>query len=379
MPARYQSAIIVPMRAHPVLVVNSGSSSVKFALFTLDEHCRELRRGSVEPSSPDATLDGILMLAAPELERHSLAAIGHRIVHGGATHHAPAILTDALIEELRQLVPLAPNHLPASIGLIDACRSRLPSTTQVACFDTAFHADLPPRARRLPIPRAFDEQGVRRYGFHGIAFTYLLQELRRIAPDRCGGRLILAHLGNGSSLCAVRDGRSIDTTMGFTPIGGVVMSSRAGDIDPGVVTHLMRAGAGDADRIERILSHESGLLGISGCSRDLRELLAREDTDPDSHLAVTIFCYEIRKRIGAFAAALGGVDLLAFSGGIGEHAADVRGRICDELDFLGVQLDPARNAAHAPVISTDDARVVVHVIAANEEIVIARAASTLLQ
>jgi acetate kinase len=366
------------MRTPSVLVINSGSSSVKFALFTLDPQCAVLGRGSVDPSSPDAAVEHVLASMAAELEQHPLGAIGHRIVHGGSAHHDPAVVTTALVADLGRLVPLAPNHLPGALALIAAAGRARPAIPQVACFDTAFYAPLPLQAQRLPIPGTYHEQGVRRYGFHGIAFTFLMQELRRLSPEHVEGRVVLAHLGNGSSLTAVRGGQPIDTTMGFTPIGGVVMSTRTGDMDPGAITHLLRATGCDADGLERMLSHECGLLGISGRTGDVRELLAREANDGDCHLAVTIYCYEIRKRIGAFAAALGGLDLLVFSGGIGEHAGSIRGRICDGLDFLGVRLDPERNTANAPVISAGHSRAAVRVVAANEEVVIAQAAYTLL-
>jgi len=234
-------------------------------------------------------------------------------------------------------------------------------------------------ARRLPIPQAFDAQGVRRYGFHGLSYTFLLHELRRRAgPLQAGGRVVLLHLGNGSSLAAVRDGRCLDTSMGFTPIGGVVMSTRSGDLDPGVVTYIARATGFDADRVENELSHHSGLEGVSGGVGDMRELLAREVSDDACRLAVSIYCYEITKRIGAYAAVLGGLDAIVFSGGIGEHTPSVRARICGGLDFLGIDIDEPLNNDNAPVISTSTARVAVHVIPTDEEMVIAQAAYPLL-
>jgi acetate kinase len=361
-----------------VLVINSGSSSVKYALFRFEAAPALLRRGSIERHHHGSAGAQVLEAVASATGEAPLAAIGHRIVHGGPLHHRPAVVTDALVADLERLVPLAPNHLPDSLALLEQCRRLRPSLPQVVCFDTAFYSGLPPHARRLPIPKRFDDRGVRRYGFHGLAFTFLQEELERIAPDDAHGRVILAHLGNGSSLTALRQGRPIDTTMGFTPIGGVVMSTRAGDLDPGVITHLMRETGAGADELERMLSRESGLAGISQRSGDLRELLGREADDPDSHLAVTIFCYEIRKRIGAFAAALEGLDVLVFSGGIGEHAASVRDRVCAGLAFLGVALDPARNAGNAAIISADEAPVRVRVIAANEELIIAGDAYRLL-
>jgi acetate kinase len=366
------------MRTPSVLAINSGSSSVKFALFQLTPAPALVRRGTIDLTGSPFSLDRLLASLSADTEDYPLGAIGHRIVHGGSSYTEPALLTDTLLADLERLVPLAPNHLPASLALLSACRRARPDVPQIVCFDTAFHAALPPESRRLPIPKAFDDQGVRRYGFHGLAFTFLMQELRRLSPERARGRVVLAHLGNGSSLAAVRGGRPIDTTMGFTPLGGVVMGTRTGDLDPGVVVHLWRTAGLDADGLEHLISHQSGLAGISGRTGDVRELLALEADDANCHLAVTIFCYEVRKRIGSFAAALGGLDVLVFSGGIGEHASSIRSRICDGLEFAGVRIDPALNAGNAGVISTLDSRVMVRVIAANEEVVIAEAAHTLL-
>jgi acetate kinase len=366
------------MRTSSVLVLNSGSSSIKFALFRLTRSPVLIRRGTIDPEGSPFSLDRHLGSLAADVDDHPLAAVAHRVVHGGSTHVAPALLTDALIADLERLVPLAPNHLPPSLALIAACRRERPDVPQIACFDTAFHAALPPESQRLPIPKPFHDQGVRRYGFHGLAFTFLMQELRRVSPERARGRIVLAHLGNGSSLAAVHDGRPVDTTMGFTPLGGVVMGTRTGDIDPGVLVHLMRTQGLDADGLERLISHESGLAGISGRTADVKELLAREADEPDCQLAVTVYCYEIRKRVGSYAAALGGLDVLVFSGGIGEHAPSIRGRVCGGLEFAGVKLDPALNAANAKVISTGDSPVVVRMIPANEELVMAEAAHTVL-
>jgi acetate kinase len=365
------------MSPRSLLVINSGSSSLKFALFRFEPEPTLLRRGTLDRHDGSA-VPAVLSSIASDTDERPLAAIAHRVVHGGPSHHRPAVVTASLVDDLKRLVPLAPTHLPESIALIEACHRLLPALPQVVCFDTAFYAELPPQARRLPIPKVFDDRGVRRYGFHGLAFAFLLDELQRLASAEAGGRVILAHLGNGSSLTAVKSGRPIDTTMGLTPIGGIVMSTRTGDIDPGVITHLMRETHASADDLERLLSRESGLLAISGRSGDVRELRARESEDDDCRLALAVFCYEIRKRIGAFAAALEGLDALVFSGGIGEHASSIRERICAGLEFVGVAVDPERNAANAPVISGDDSRVRVRVIAANEELAIARDAYRLL-
>jgi acetate kinase len=358
--------------------VNAGSSSVKCALFTFDAHPQPLQRETVGTGG-SASVPALLDWTAAHIGGRTLAAIGHRVVHGGPSRHEPQTVTPALLDALAQLVPFAPNHLPDEIAIIEAIGRTLPTIPQIACFDTAFHADLPDVARRLPIPAEYDAQGVRRYGFHGLSYAFLIQELARVAGDEAArGRVILAHLGNGSSLAAVRHGRSVDTTMGFTPIGGVTMSTRTGDLDPGVVTHIARQERLSAGALEDVLSHRSGLLGISGVTGDMRLLLDREARDPACRLAVAMYAYSIRKSIGALSAALGGIDTLVFSGGIGEHAPAVRARVCEGLGFLGVQLDAPRNAANAPVISTSAAEVAVRVIPTDEELMIARSAYALL-
>jgi acetate kinase len=358
-----------------VLAINSGSSSVKFGLFTLAPEPSALCRGTIDEAAHATTVDQLLERITDRLAAHPLAGIGHRVVHGGPALSRPQIVTDQLLATLKGLVPFAPNHLPREIQLMEAARRLRPDVPQLVCFDTGFHADLPDVARRLPIPQAYDAQGVRRYGFHGLSYTFLVQELRRRAgPAEADTRLVLAHLGNGSSLAAVRDGHSIDTSMGFTPIGGVVMSTRSGDLDPGVLTFIARTARLDADQLEDELSHRSGLVGLSGGTSDMRDLLAREAGDDACRLAVAIYCYEIKKRIGAYAAALGGIDRLVFSGGIGERAPSIRARICGGLGFLGIEIDDRKNGADAPVISTSAARVTVHVIPTDEEVVIAQAA-----
>ena len=358
-----------------VLALNRGSSSTKFALFTVDASPQLLSRGSADGSEPDDILEQVMQQLAADLERRPLSAVGHRIVHGGAALRQPQTVTAELIATLKSLVRLAPNHLPDEIALIEAVHRRQPQTPQILCFDTAFHASMPEVARRLPVAAEYAARGVQRYGFHGLSYTFLMDELRRRGvPAR---RVVLAHLGSGSSLAAVRDGASIDTSMGFTPIGGVVMSTRSGDLDPGVVTEIARSRGFDADQLEDELSRRSGLAALANGVTDMRELLARESTEEPCRLAVAIYCYEIRKRIGAFAAALGGLDALVFSGGVGEHAPVVRARICEGLDFLGIAIAPDRNAANAFSISAPGSPVAVHVIATDEEIVIARAASAL--
>ena len=340
-----------PACAARVLAVNAGSSSVKFALFAPGDPPVELSRGKLEcAGEATAVLDALESRGA--LAR--LAGIGHRLVHGGPDHTAPALVTPELLRELETLKPLDPTHLPAELDLIAALAARCPGVPQVVCFDTAFHQNLPTVARTLPIPRRYQARGVRRYGFHGISYEYLLEELARVAgPEAARGRVILTHLGSGTSLAAVRDGKCVDTTMGFTPTGGLVMGTRTGDLDPGVLLHLMRIENLTVDQLDALVNRESGLLGISESSADVRDLLAREAADPRAAEAVAVFCYSVRKGIGAMAAALGGLDTLVFAGGIGENAPAIRARICDWSGFLGVRIAPDRNAAGAPVVSED--------------------------
>ena len=305
-----------------------------------------------------------------------LAGIVHRVVHGGEHFNRAQRVAPKVLEELRQLIPLAPNHLPEEIALIDTFLEAWPQTPQVVCFDTAFHSDLPLVSRTLPVP---ETTGLRRYGFHGLSYAFLLRELEQVAGVAAArGRVVLAHLGNGASIAAVAGGRCVDTSVGLTPAGGLVMSSRSGDLDPGVVTYLARARSLSMDQVDHLLTHESGVRGISGRSADMQELLAREASDPRARLAVDVFCYQVRKWIGAFAAALGGLDTLVFSGGIGEHASVVRSRICSELSFLGVELAAGPNASNAPLISAPSARVDVRVIPTNEALMMAREARTVL-
>ena len=307
-----------------------------------------------------------------------IAAVGHRVVHGGSRYHQPERVTAELIEELRKISPYDPDHLPGEIELIEAFRNRDPDLPQVACFDTAFHHDMPRVAQIVPIPRRYEAAGVRRYGFHGLSYAYLMEELARVAgPEEARGRVILAHLGAGASLAAVRGGHSVDTTMGFTPASGLVMGTRTGDLDPGLVRFLSRAEGMTADQFDNLVNHESGLLGVSETSSDVRDLLARQNVDVRAAEAIELFCYQAKKWIGAFAAALGGIDTLVFAGGIGENAPEIRRRICAGLGFLGIALDEGRNASSAFLISTDQGPVKVRVIRTDEELMIAKAAARL--
>jgi acetate kinase len=368
------------MRGRSILAVNSGSSSIKFALFTFAAEPSALKRGALPGEARQRAVTELMSRLSADLEQYPLAAIGHRIVHGGPTHFEPALITPDLMQSLENLVPFAPNHLPDEIDLIQALQLSRPDIRQFACFDTGFHHDLPDVAQRLPIPSALAAAGVRRYGFHGLSYAFLTRELRRLAgEDAARGRVVLAHLGSGSSLAALRDGKSIDTTMGLTPLGGIVMSTRAGDLDPGVLIHVLRTTGITTDQLEDMLSDASGLRGISNRTGDMRALLEAERSDSACRLAVSMYCYDVRKRIGSYAAALGGLETLVFAGGVGEHAPTVRARICDGLEFLGVRIDDEANAANAPVISASGGTVVVRVIPTDEEMMIAHAAHTLIR
>jgi acetate kinase len=311
------------------------------------------------------------------LEKHAdlgtVVAVGHRVVHGGPHYATSHRITPEVIEELKRLAPLDPDHLPGEIVLLQAFLARFPRVPQVACFDTAFHHDMPRVAQLLPIPRRYHSAGLRRYGFHGLSYTYLLEELARIAgPEAARGRLVLAHLGSGASMAAVRAGKCVDTTMAFTPTAGLVMGTRSGDLDPGVLLHLLRSEHMTAEQIDHLVNRQSGLLGVSGLTSDMRELLDREPIDPNAADAIELFCYQARKYAAAMAAAAGGVDTLVFTGGIGERSSPIRARICAGLAFLGVRIDPGRNASHGPVISPDGSPVTVRVIPTDEGVSIAR-------
>lgn len=355
-----------------LLTLNGGSSTVKCGLFTFESQPREIARQLIEGTGR-ACLPRLQEWLAPRAEGLDIVALGHRIVHGGTLYREPRAVTPDVISALRSLVAFAPNHLPPEIELLEASLERYPNALQCACFDTAFHAGMPEIARRLPLPSEFASRGVQKYGFHGLSYAFLVEELRREAgTELADRRVILAHLGNGSSLAAVYEGRSIDTTMGLTPIGGVMMGTRTGDLDPGVVTHLARTGGLSADGVEDLVSRRSGLFGVSGSTSDMKTLLERERTDDGCRMAIEMFVYSVAKAAGALCAALGGLDVIVFSGGIGEHAAPVRARILQRLAWLGVAVDREANDANARIISTNASRVSVRVIPTDEELMIAR-------
>ena len=307
----------------------------------------------------------------------SVKAAGHRVVHG-MKHAGPERITGKLLAELHRFTQYEPDHLPGEIGLIEAFLRRHPKLPQVACFDTSFHRTMPRVAKLLPIPRRYAAKGVERYGFHGLSYSYLMEELGRLDPANTKGRVILAHLGNGASLAAVHAGKSIDTSMGFTPAAGLSMSTRTGDLDPGLSYYLARTERMTAAQFQQMVNHESGLIGVSGTSSDMRDLLAHETGDARAAEAVALFCYQAKKWIGSFAAALGGLDTLVFAGGIGENAPLIRERICDGLDFLGIELHRKRNVQNALLISTDGSGAKVRVIRTDEELMIARSVIRLL-
>jgi len=382
-----------------ILCVNSGSSSLKFALYCLGEREEErLVHGAVECIGLRCGrlwIKGKDSKALADIQRsfaeHSAAAAGisevarnlgfptpsaagHRVVHGGAAHTASERVDDPLLRELRTLIPFAPLHLPAAIQGIEAVAARFPGLPQVVCFDTAFHRCMPEVAQRFPLPQDLWDQGIRRYGFHGLSFEYIVATLGPAAQ----GRLVIAHLGNGASLAAVLNGRPMDTTMGFTPTGGLMMGTRSGDLDPGVLIHLMNEKGYDADELDELVNNRSGLLGVSGISPDMKTLIDQSESQRRAAEAVELFCYQLRKHIGALVAVLGGLDTLVFTGGIGEHSAPVRWEVCRGLDYLGVNLDRQQNAQNAEIISTAGSGCTVRVIPTNEDLMIARHTRELL-
>jgi acetate kinase len=364
--------------AGTILTLNAGSSSLKLGLFDASTPPRRLLSHTVarvgqESGAHARALDEALRLLDLHGGVKAVSAIGHRIVHGGPRFRSPQIVTSEVLAELRRIEGLDPDHLPAEIAIVEAMRARAPSLPEVACFDTAFHYTMPRVARLLAIPRHYEADGLQRYGFHGLSYTYLVQELARVAGERAAGaRVVLAHLGSGASLAAVQGGRCVDTTMSFTPNSGVPMGTRSGDIDPGVLLYLLRAGGLGTDQLDELLSKKSGLLGVSETSSDMRDLLEHRGSDPRAADAVALFCHCVRKAVGAMAASLGGVDTLVFSGGIGENAAPVRGEIARGLEHLGIRLDDARNAASDAIVSSDASACTVRVIRTDEESVIAR-------
>ena len=363
-----------------VLALNSGSSTLKFGLYRVDpSHATRAEKLFADTiGSPD--LESAIAHIAQRFRDSQMpppAAIGHRIVHGGPTLRQHCLIDNAVIKQLESATAFAPLHLPQSLSLIRFAQQHFPGVAQVACFDTTFHAELPDVARVLPIPKELQSEGIQRYGFHGLSCESIMRQLGGEAPER----IVIAHLGNGASVTAVKGGKSIDTSMGLTPTGGVVMSTRSGEIDPGVLLYLLREKKLDAATLEDLLDHRSGLLGISGVSSDMRRLHEAASSSlsvaVDARLAIQMFCYAVRKYVAAMCAALGGIDMLVFTGGIGENDARVRAQICDGLAWAGVTLDAARNEASSDPISDSGSRCAVRVLPSQEDVQIARHTATL--
>ena len=380
-----------------ILTINGGSSSIKFAMYGMAENPNKIFSGQIKRiglDNPEFTvtnnisdekneiiIDATNFKEAAEVliewlkkqkSFDQISCIGHRIVHG-MEHTHPQIIDDNLLKELNKISEYDPDHLPAEIEMIELFKKQFPKLLQVACFDTSFHTTMPRVAKVLPIPHRFDKAGIQRYGFHGLSFTYLMETLKDIkGTDESKERIILAHLGNGASLAAVKDGRSIDTTMGFTPVGGLVMGTRPGDLDPGVAWYMMQSEGMTIAQFNHLINHESGLLGVSEISSDMQDLLQKEKEDVRAAEGVELFCYSVKKWIGAFTAVLNGLDTLVFSGGIGENAPVIRSRICKDFDYLGIEIDEEENKKNATIISTINSKVKVYVIPTDEEIIIAK-------
>lgn len=403
--------------AHPLrlLTINTGSSSLKAARYVTDGPEGAVRRSfsataerigasgageggghlrvigaagesllDVDGDYPDhaGALAALFAWMRTRGDDAVLDAVGHRVVHGGLHYREPQVVSDAMLAALRDLVPIDPDHLPQAIALIEAVTKAYPGLPQVACFDTAFHRHMPTVAQAYPLPPEYAAAGVMRYGFHGLSYEYIVGALGALgAADATAarGRVVIAHLGNGASMAAVRGGVGIETTMGFSPTGGIMMGTRTGDLDPGVLLYLLRARGMSVAEVSTLVNKGAGLCGVSGTSADMRDLLAAEATDPHAAAAVDLFCYTAKKALGALVAVLGGLDTLVFTGGIGEHAAPVRARITAGLDYLGLHVDAQRNAAHDGVISTDDSTVTVRVMPTNEDLMIAHHTAQLMQ
>ena len=381
-------------------VINAGSSSLKFSVYAGDHR---LLDGQVDgigvrpaakardaagvalpppelgvspPGTPADALVAIMPWLNDRLGGRRFAALGHRVVHGGPNHAAPCLVTPALLAELDTLSPLAPLHQPHNLAPIRAAMARAPDLPQVACFDTAFHRTIPEVSQVFALPRAMADRGIRRYGFHGLSYDYIASVLPRVAPEIARGRVVVAHLGNGASLCALRDGRSVATTMGFSALDGLPMGTRCGQLDPAVVLHLLATEGMSVGDVEALLYRKSGLLGLSGISSDVRELLASDQ--PSARFAIEVFVHQVARNIGSLAAALGGLDGIVFTAGVGENAVPIRSAICAACAWLGVELDPAANAAGGPRITAPGSRVAAYVIPTEENLMIARQTRALL-
>lgn len=392
---------MTPNENSNVLTINAGSSSIKFAWYEVNENPKQIFSGRIERVGLEHSLltiknkndqkkeykinasdfrkatASLIEWLEDETDFKNIKAIGHRIVHG-KQHNQAEIITDELLKELHRISEYDPDHLPAEIEIIELLKQEHPGVLQVACFDTAFHTTIPEVAKLFAIPKNYYDEGIQRYGFHGLSYSYLMEELKKQNEAEANGRIILAHLGNGASLAAVKYGKCIDTSMGFTPAGGVVMSTRSGDLDPGVAWYLIQKGM-EAKAFNYLINHKSGLLGISGTSSDMHDLLQHEKENQDAALAINIFCYQVKKYIGGYAAALGGLDTLVFSGGIGENAVSIRARICEGLYYAGIRLNEEKNNKNEWQISNDESTVKVYVIPTNEEIMIAKTTAAICE
>jgi acetate kinase len=381
-----------------VLTINSGSSSLKFSLYRMGEAETRILAGSLERiglpggqfrvRDPDgkefvnelhefpdhgAALKLLMIWLEQRFPGQPIGAVGHRVVHGGPNYTEPHLTTPELLSTLEDLVRLAPEHLPHELKAIEAIQTAYPGLKQVACFDTAFHRQMPEVAQRLPLPRSLWYEGVLRYGFHGLSYEFIMTKLREIAGDQvANGRIVIAHLGNGASMAAVRAGKGVDTTMGLTPAGGLVMGTRSGDLDPGVLLYLLEEKGRSPATVNYLINQRSGLIGVSGASSDMRDLLAHEAADPNIAQAIELYCYQARKHLAALTAVLGGLDTLVFTAGVGANAPTIRRRICQGLDFMGIRIDETRNQSGAPIVSPDDSSVTVRVMNTDEELMIAR-------
>ncbi len=385
-----------PDKRFHILTINSGSSSIKFSLWSVAEiedrlvsgEIKGIResegifyvsdRGSKRPKEmhlriKNHTMALKLLLEWLKKNAHQPDAVGHRIVHGGIKYSEPRIITNAIIKGLRKLSPFAPEHLPHELKAVEIVGQSYPDIKQVACFDTSFYHSMPRIARLYPLPSNFVKKGLLRYGFHGLSYEYIIDELhRKEGKDVANGRIIIAHLGHGASMTAIYEMQSVDTTMGFTPAGGLMMSTRTGDIDPGVILYLLEHKKMSPDEINELINRRSGLLGVSGISGDMKELLEKEDKDHRAKEAIELFCYQARKFLSGLVSVLGGLDTLIFTGGIGENSPSIRWRICNGMGFLGLYIDPALNRTNATVISKNDSIITVRVMKTDEEFIIAR-------
>ena len=384
------------------LVLNAGSSSLKFCVFqrpagnawrlasrgqiegigttprlsVKDANDQSIAKQDVKVSDGNEAVEALAVWLRSHYGGARVLGVGHRVVHGGAQFKGPTVINKEVLDDLRKLIPLAPLHQPYNLAAIEAVTRRLPSVPQVACFDTSFHRGQSAVAELIPLPRELRQQGLQRYGFHGLSYEYIASVLPQVAPDVARGRVIVAHLGSGASMCALREGKSVDSTLGFTALDGLCMGTRPGSIDPGVVLHLVQGLKLSAKEIETLLYKKSGLVGISGISNDMRDLLGRDE--PAARLAIDYFVYRAAKEIGALTAVLGGVDALVFTAGIGENSAEIRQRICESSAWLGIELDRTANNERQTKISTSSSKVSVWVIPTNEELMIARHTGELL-